>query len=259
MNAIFVLVALLFLSLLIVGGQQGLKTFFGLMLNFILIFALIVLVNLGFNAYIVTAVIAVMILSVAIYLSAGRGKVLALAWKTSVVVTTIVALLAFLTQYFAQIQGYTLENSDELEGLSLNIGISFSHLVMIVMVISALGAIAEASMAVTSDLFEVIERSPEITKDSLAAHAETIGSQILGTAVNTLFFGMLGANIPLLVWYVRLHYSVAEFVNGKLLVMEVATMLLGMIGILLSIWLSTTMVERTYRKEGRKILDESDL
>ncbi|CAK1238455.1 YibE/F family protein [Fructobacillus tropaeoli] len=259
MNSICVLIIILLLSLMIVGGQQGLKTFLGLVLNFFLIFTLIILVNWGFNPYIVTAIISLMILSVAIYLSAGRAKVMAIAWQSSLVVTTVVGCLSFLTQHFAQVQGYTLENSDELEGLSLNIGINFSHLVVIVMVISALGAIAEASMAITADLFEVIDRSPDITKESLSEHAETIGSQILGTAVNTLFFGMLGANIPLLIWYLRLHYTLAEFINAKLLVMEVATMLLGMIGILLSIWLSTYMVERRYQKEGRNLLDESDV
>lgn len=259
MNAIGLLIILLLLSLLVVAGKQGLKTFLGLILNFVLIFVLIILVNWGFNPYLVTAVISLLILSVAIYLSAGRARVMAIAWQTSVVVTILVGLLACLTQYFAQVQGYTLENSDELEGLSLNIGLNFSHLVIIVMIISALGAVAEASMAITADLFEVIERSPNITVESLSDHAETIGGQILGTAINTLFFGMLGANIPLLIWYLRLHYTLAEFINAKLLVMEVATMLLGMIGILLSIWFSTFLVERGYQREGRKLLHESDV
>ncbi|GAP02430.1 integral membrane protein [Fructobacillus pseudoficulneus] len=259
MNAIGLLIILLLLSLLVVAGKQGLKTFLGLILNFALIFVLIILVNWGFNPYLVTAVISLLILSVAIYLSAGRARVMAIAWQTSVVVIILVGLLACFTQYFAQVQGYTLENSDELEGLSLNIGLNFSHLVIIVMIISALGAVAEASMAITADLFEVIERSPNITVESLSDHAQTIGGQILGTAINTLFFGMLGANIPLLIWYLRLHYTLAEFINAKLLVMEVATMLLGMIGILLSIWFSTFLVERGYQREGRKLLHESDV
>ncbi|MDD9138663.1 YibE/F family protein [Fructobacillus sp. CRL 2054] len=259
MNAIFVLILLLLISLLFVGGKQGALTFLGLFLNCILIFLLITLVNWGFTAMVVLPIMSVLILSVAIYLSAGRQKVLAITWKTSVLVLLLIMVLACLAQHLGHLQGYTLENSDELEGLSLAVGIDFSNLAIIVMVISALGAIAEAAMAVTADLFEVVERTPEISLDNLKKQGTTIGSQILGTAMNTLFFGMLGANIPLLVWFFRLHYSAAEFMNGKLLIFEVVTMLLGMIGIMCSIKVAIFFVEHAFHKEGRGILNESDL
>ncbi|MDF7637778.1 YibE/F family protein [Leuconostocaceae bacterium ESL0958] len=259
MNAIFVLCLLLLLSLLLIAGGPGLRTFLALAINFCLIFALIILINWGFSPYAVTAVIAVMILAVAIFLSGSRGRVMAIAWKTSLLVLVITAALAVLVQWLAQVQGYTLENSDELEGLSLNIGLSFTALPVVVMVVSALGAVAEAAMAVTADLFEVVERSPEIQPAALRQQGQLIGGQILGTAVNTLFFGMLGANMPLLIWYLRLHYSWATLLNAKLLLMEIFSTVLGMIGILLAIWLAEGFVVKAYQQEGRKILDETDL
>ena len=118
-------------------------------------------------------------------------------------------------------------------------GLSFNNIAMVVMVISVLGAVAEAAMAISADLNEVIERSPDMTSTSLYAHSRIIGGQILGTAINTLFFGVLGANIPLLIWFVRLRYPIAMFVNAKLLMTEIVTMLLGMLGILLSIWIAS--------------------
>ncbi|CAK1231663.1 YibE/F family protein [Fructobacillus fructosus] len=259
MNAILLLIILLLLSLLFVGGKQGLMTFFGLFLNCILIFILITLVNWGFTPLVVLPIMAILILSVAIYLSAGRPRVLQITWQSSVIVLVLILILAFLAQHFGHLQGYTLENSDELEGLSLSVGIDFSNLAIIVMVMSALGAIAEAAMAVTADLFEVVERTPNISAANLQAQGKVIGEQILGTAINTLFFGMLGANIPLLVWFFRLHYSFSEFMNGKLLIFEVVTMLLGMIGILCSITIAIFLVEHAFHREGRGILNESDL
>ena len=259
MNAIFLLILLLLISLLLVAGKQGLMTFFGLSLNCLLIFLLITLVNWGFTPIIVLPIMAVLILSVAIYLSAGRSRVLLITWQSSVLVLFLILLLAYLAQTLGHLQGYTLENSDELEGLSLAVGIDFSNLAIIVMVMSALGAIAEAAMAVTADLFEVVERTPAISLANLREQGKVIGSQILGTAINTLFFGMLGANIPLLVWFFRLHYSFPEFVNGKLLIFEIVTMLLGMIGILCSIKIAISLVEHAFHREGREILNESDL
>ncbi|MBS9338790.1 YibE/F family protein [Fructobacillus sp. M2-14] len=259
MNAILLLIILLFLSLFWIGKKQGMLTFLGLFLNCFLLFLLITLVNWGFSPLVVLVVMSVLILSVAIFLSTGRSRVLTITWQSAIVVLGFIICLAYLAEYLGYLQGYTLENSDELEGLSMAVGIDFSNLAVIVMVISALGAIAEAAMAVTADLFEVVERTPEISLKNLKKQGQVIGSQILGTAINTLFFGMLGANIPLFVWFFRLHYSLAEFLNAKLLIFEVVTMLLGMLGILAAILVANYLVEHAFAKEGREILNESDI
>jgi uncharacterized membrane protein len=155
-------------------------------------------------------------------------------------------------EHFGQFGGFAAENADELEGLSLNIGLSFSTISFVVMSIATLGAVAEAAMAISADLNEVIEReSPTLSE--LKTQAQIIGGQILGTAINTLFFGVLGASLTLIVWYVRLSYSWAEFFNSKMLLAEVATMLLGMLGILLAIWLATQWILFQYQKNGKTL------
>ncbi|ADG40621.1 MULTISPECIES: YibE/F family protein [Leuconostoc] len=254
MNAIGLLVIILFILMVFVGKGQGVKAFLGLLCNFLAIFILIILINWQFNPYIVTSIMSLIILSVAIYLGADNINVTNIAFKTSVIVVAIIMALTILIQYFGQFQGFTTENSEELEGLSLTVGLSFSHIAMIAMIISVLGAVAEAAMAIAADLTEVIERTPNMTSIRLYAHSRIIGGQILGTAINTLFFGVLGANIPLLIWFVRLRYPVAMFVNAKLLMVEVVTMLLGMLGILLSIWVASWLIVRTHVKQQKVVM-----
>ncbi|WP_251751014.1 YibE/F family protein, partial [Staphylococcus aureus] len=65
---------------------------------------------------------------------------------------------------------------------------------------------------------------------------------------NTLFFGLLGSSLSLILWFVRLHYSFAEIINSKLLMADMASMLLGMLGILFAIWLSGYFVEKEFEK-----------
>ncbi|WP_273725521.1 YibE/F family protein [Leuconostoc mesenteroides] len=248
MNAIGLLIIILFILMVFVGGVQGMKAFVGLVLNFIVIFILMILINWQFNAYIVTALMSVIILALAIYLGAENQFVTNTAFKTSLIVVSILMVVAILVQHLGQFQGFATENSEELEGLSSNVNLPFTKVAVIVMVISILGAVAEAAMAIVADLNEVIERTPNLSKKSLYAHAHIIGGQILGTAINTLFFGVLGANLPLLIWFIRLRYSIAMFFNAKLLMMEVVTMLLGMLGILMSIWLASRLVVHGYVK-----------
>lgn len=251
MNAIGLLVLILFILMIFVGGNQGLKVFFGLLINFIVIFILMILINCQFNPYVVTAVVSIVILAIAIYLGSDNQAVANTAFQTSLIVVAILMVIAVVAQHFGQFQGFSTENSEELEGLSLNVGLSFSHVAMVVMVISLLGAVAEAAMAIIADLNEVIDRTPDMTSNSLYAHSRIIGGQILGTAINTLFFGVLGANLPLLIWFIRLKYSLAMFVNAKVLMMEVVTMLLGMLGILLSIWVASWLVVRQFVKHKK--------
>lgn len=251
MNAIGVLLLILLGLMIFVGRGQGLKAFLGLVCNFVAIFVLIVLINWQFNPYIVIAVTSLIILAIAIYLGADDLEVTNVAFKTSVIVVAILMVLARIMQYFGQFQGFATENSEELEGLSMTVGLSFNHIALAVMVISVLGAVAEAAMAITADLSEVVERTPNMSAMSLFGHARIIGGQILGTAINTLFFGVLGANLPLIIWFVRLRYPMAMFFNAKLLTAEVVTMLLGMLGILLSIWVDSWLVVRANMRQQK--------
>lgn len=248
MNAIGLLIIILLILMVLVGGAQGIKAFVGLVLNFMAIFILMILINWQFNTYIVTALMSVVILALAIYLGAENPFVTNTAFKTSLIVVAILMLLSIIVQHLGQFQGFATENSEELEGLSLQVGLPFTKIAVVVMVISILGAVAEAAMAIVADLNEVIERTPNLSHKSLYAHAHIIGGQILGTAINTLFFGVLGANLPLLIWFIRLRYSLAMFFNAKLLMMEIVTMLLGMLGILLSIWVASRLVAHEYTK-----------
>ena len=70
----------------------------------------------------------------------------------------------------------------------------------------------------------------------------------------------MGSNLPLIIWFVRLKYPIAMFINAKLLATEVVTMLLGMLGILLSIWVASWLVVRdNVRQQKVGIRHERDI
>ena len=118
------------------------------------------------------------------------------------------------------------------------------------MVISMLGAVAESAMALAASLSEVVEQDENMSLDQFKNQREIISQQILGTAVNTLFFGVLGATVGLILWFVRLNYRLADIFNSKLLMAEVAAMLLGMLGILFAIWLSGYFVQKYFEQKN---------
>ena len=107
-----------------------------------------------------------------------------------------------------------------------------------------------SAMALAASLSEVVEQDENMSLDQFKNQREIISQQILGTAVNTLFFGVLGATVGLILWFVRLNYRLADIFNSKLLMAEVAAMLLGMLGILFAIWLSGYFVQKSFEQKN---------
>lgn len=249
MNSLGILFAILVILLIAVSGKDGLRNLLGVFLNFAILWCVIVLIGLGINALVLLPVISLLILAIAIFMSSDESEITGLAFKSSVIVVLSLLVLAILVQYLGQFQGFSAEDVDSLEELSLNIGLNFSNIAVVVMVISMLGAVAEAAMALTEALHEIIEQDDQMTVVQFNNQRKVISQQILGTAANTLFFGVLGSSIGLILWFVRLHYSLAEILNSKLLMADVAAMLLGLLGILLVIWLSGYFVQKEFENK----------
>ena len=79
-----------------------------------------------------------------------------------------------------------------------------------------------------------------------------IGSDILGTAMNTILFGFFGSFLPLFIWYMRLHYSLFEVLNDKLFVGECLIIVYSFIGVLLTIPFTTVLLTNSLSKENKK-------
>lgn len=246
MNALLVLLIILVLLMLFVAGKDGLRNLFGLFLNFIAIFVLIMLVSWGLPTLIVLPILTVIILALAIFMSSDDVEITNISFKASLIVVLGLLIFSIGVQYIGQFQGFAAEDVDALENLSLAVGLNFSNVAIAVIVISMLGAVAEASMAIVANLSEVMAQDQKMTLMQFKHQRLVISQQILGTAVNTLFFGVLGSTVGLVLWFIRLQYSLAEIFNSKLLLSEVAGMLVGMLGILLVIWLAGSFVERTF-------------
>ncbi|MDR2975863.1 MAG: YibE/F family protein [Streptococcaceae bacterium] len=248
MNALVFLLLIFSVLMLLVAGKDGMKNLVGLALNFLMIFILITIMVWGFPILVVLPVLSFAMMAFSIFMSTPDEKTAGTAFKASGIVLAGLMFLAILVQYIGQFQGFVKEDAEALEALSANIGINFSDVVVAVFIISLLGAVAEAAMAIVTNLNEVIEQDVLMTTVQFKAQRKIISRQIAGTAVNTLFFGMLGSSLGIILWYVRLNFSLEEVINSKLLLMELVTMLLGMLGILLVIELAGYFVENDFQK-----------
>lgn len=232
--------------LLLVAGTRGLTLLFGLGINIISVVALLILIADGFNILITTGVIALIILVVAIFMNVENSQTASTAFTTSILIMIVILLLTIPLEYWASAQGMGAENQDELEAFSLAAGISFPQLAIAIIVINSLGVISETSVAITSGLNEIVLNKPTLTPKEIFDDGFSVGNKILNTQTNTLLFNFFSATFPLFFLIHSLGYKFGDILNDKLLVAEILTTLICMIGVILTVPITSFLV---YRKK----------
>lgn len=142
------------------------------------------------------------------------------------------------------VAGFSNEQSEEIEAFNLLIGVNFSAITAAVTILSTLGAIAEAAIAVASGLEEVIQNKPHISLSELFTSGRNIGFQIMGMTFNTLFFGMFGGDLSLFVLLYKLDANFGYYLNAKIFVRECMLVLYSAIAVIAVIWITTYLMGR---------------
>ncbi|CAM3173761.1 YibE/F family protein [Lactiplantibacillus plajomi] len=252
MNTITVLGLVLFLLMTLVGGKTGATAFLSLIFNFGLLFFAVVLISWGFPPMGVTLVIGMIILAFTIFFGEDNELAAKPAYIAALIVMVGLILVIFPVEHWIMAQGFSLEDSEDLEGMSLSIGVSFVGVAVTEAVLSTLGAIAEAGIAIAAGLSEIIAQHPQVTTKRLYIDGISIGKQIIGTTFNTLFFGFFGGFLALFIWFASLHYSFGSVINNKIFVGEVLMILFSLIGVILTVPVTTWVMTLEHRKAGNE-------
>ncbi|MEJ6399753.1 YibE/F family protein [Nicoliella lavandulae] len=256
MSTIVALGLLLLGLMVIVGGKQGFQSFISLLLNFGFLFFAIVLIAFHFPPLLVTIITGVIILAITIFLSGTSDETSQIAFVASLFVLGLLILLIIPVEHWAQVQGFGLEDSDDLEGMSILVGINYVKVATTTAILSTLGAIAEATMAVASGLDEIVEQHPKITAQRLFNDGITVGKQIIGTTLNTLFFGLFGGSLSLFIWFAGLNYSFGSIMNDKVFAAQFVIIIFSLIGVIITIPItSLVMAQQHQRRLKRKVND----
>ncbi len=258
MSTLFALVITLAVLMTIVGGETGIRSFFSVIINTILLIMVALFISWGLNIAVITLIFIPLKLATIIFLGTHDYTVAKNSFASAFAVCLIVCILIIGCQYLAQAAGLGPEAGEILVGLSQMPGLSYPMIAVTVATFSTLGAIAEAAVAMSSGLLELKKHNPNILRSELEENGGKIGQDVLGTAMNTILFGMFGSFLSLFLWYFRLHYSFGEIMNEKLFVNEALIILYSLIGVLLTVPLSTFLLARGMSKksevkhEGRK-------
>ncbi|MCM3358283.1 YibE/F family protein [Psychrobacillus sp. MER TA 171] len=236
MNVIVLLAGLLFLLMTVIGGQKGVRSFIALFFNFGVIIVTLFFMNAPtINPILLTFIACVLISCINLFYINKVNRTTKTAFIATIITTVI--LVAFITAITnkAMIQGFGEEETEELGMFSFYIGLDFIKIAVSVIIMSTIGAITDAAIAIASPMREMHYHHPNIERQELFRFGISIGRDILGTSTNTLFFAFFGSYLALLIWFKDLSYSVGEIVNSKVFSSEIITICCAAIGVTLVI------------------------
>lgn len=232
MNVLVLLAGILFLLMSLIGGRKGVRSFIALFLNFGVIIVTLFFMNVpDINSIILTMIACVAISCINLFYINEVNKKTKTAFISTMITTLILVVFISIITNNAMIQGFGEEETEEMGMFSFLIGIDFVKIAVSVIIMSTIGAITDAAMAIASPMREMQYHHPDISRKELFAFGLSIGRDILGTSTNTLFFAFFGAYLALLIWFKDLSYSLGEIVNSKIFSSEMITILCAAIGV----------------------------
>lgn len=225
-------------AVVLLGRMKGVAALAGLAGSFVILlgFVLPAVVD-GADPVMVAVVGASSVAFLALYLAHGFGPMthVALLGTLGSLVLTVILARIFVTA--ARFSGLASEEAAFLSvaGGSIDVG----GLVLGGIVIGALGAIDDMTVTQASVVSELRAADPTMSARSLLAAGLRIGRDHVASTVNTLALAYAGASLPLLVLFVLSSQSLGTIVNSEVIAVEVVRTLVGSIGLVASVPLTT--------------------
>ena len=231
--AIMMLVALFAVSLIVIGGWQGLRALVGLVFTFIcIVWLLLPLVLKGFPSVPITIVLVGVTSTVCFYLLGG--------WQSKTVGAAIgcicgIAAAALLGYLATQLIHTSVYQMDEAEGLILarnDGGLKLNGLFLSGILIAAEGAVMDTAMSIASAMSELKQKRPDISRKELFRSGVRIGRDTTGTMANTLVLAFAGSSLNMMVLIYSYQVSFQQLMNTDFVATELVRSVAGSMGII---------------------------
>lgn len=227
-KSIVVVAWIFILVLLVVGRIQGFFASISLAFNLLLLsYALDLFVEKGINLLWICAVLVVLFTVTSLLLVNGFNEKTYAAIITTILGTFSALLITYLAMEMTSDQGLYYE---EMQFLTRPYRLVF----MAGLFIGSLGAVMDVAITMSASIFELYEKDRNISIKALKKSGLDIGTDIMGTMTNILFFAYISGSIPMLLLSFK-NYSALGFTLSMNLSLEIARALAGGIGIVLTI------------------------
>ena len=248
---LLMVVAAFLLVTVLVGGKVGLKSLVSLGLTVAaLIFILLPLLLRGWPTIPTTFLIAVLVTAATFVILGGVERKTVCACLGTLAGIALATAFGLTAQWLLRIDGYRQEYAEALLQLRQTgeSGIGISGLVTAGVIVSALGAVMDVAMSISSAVQELTRVNPELTAKALLKSGMNIGRDMVGTMTNTLILAILGSGLTLIVYIYSLGLQPWQLFSSAYMSLEAISAVASSIGVMLAVPLTAAVCAVSFGK-----------
>ena len=231
---LFVVVVILF------GRWQGVRALVGLAASGAVLVAFMVPALLRDSPAVPVALSATVVIAfVALYLAHGVNAGTTVALAGTLVSLALTAGLAFVVAALAQFSGLADERAQTLRVTAD--ALDLRGLLVAGIVVGALGVLDDVTVSQVSIVAALRRANPGLSPPLLYREATKVGRDHVASTVNTLVLAYAGASLPLLLFFAQGDQPVGRLLAGELIAVEIVRMLVGSIGLVASVPITTAL------------------
>ncbi|UCH24916.1 MAG: YibE/F family protein [Trueperaceae bacterium] len=237
---------LFLLASVVVARFKGLRAFVATGTSLVIIVSFIVPRILeGWNPVVVSIIGIGGILILAIYFVHGVN------WSTSAAMAgTFLAVLITmgLGVLFSELAFLTGLGTEEAMMISAAAGqINLKGLLLAGLLVGALGALTDITIVQAAVVRELAHANPEMGAAELYRRGMNVGTDHVGSLINTLVLAYTGAALPLLLLLTLSDFTLLRALNLELVAAEIVHTLVGSIGLILGVPVTTYLAALLFR------------
>ena len=243
------MLGLFFLVTVLVGGKVGAKSLVGLSLTVVaLIWILLPLLLQGWPTIPTTFLVAVLVAAASFVILGGVEKKTVCACLGTLAGIALATLFAMMAQSILRIDGYRQEYAEALLQLRQTgeSGIGISGLLTAGVIISALGAVMDVAMSISSAVQELKRVNPDLNTGALLKSGMNIGRDMVGTMTNTLILAILGSGLTTIVYIYSLGLQPRQLLSSAFMSLEAISAIASSIGVMLAVPLTAAICAFAY-------------
>ncbi|MBO5230624.1 MAG: YibE/F family protein [Clostridia bacterium] len=233
--------------------MQGLKTVISLGFTCVSVFCVLIPAILnGHNIYLWSILVCVFITVMTLAIISGFNKKALCAGIGCVCGVMCAGLITLVTDKFLNMSGLLEEESIYLLQLYPDNPINLKAIIFAMIIVGAVGAVMDVSMSISSSLYELRLKSPDIRPKELMKSGFTIGRDMMGTMANTLVLAYIGSSLTSVLLLVAYNSSIEQVVNREIIIAEILQALAGSLGMLLTLPLTSAICSVIYYVKEEK-------
>ena len=233
---LYLIIAIFVFTIILIGGKKGLASVIGLGFTILcILFLFLPMIYKGISP-IWSAVLVVILTTVAtMYLVGGISRKTMTAILGTVSGVLISALFAMLFCKMTNISGYNVSDIEDVIYIRDQTGIKVGELLFSGILISALGAVMDVAMSISSTIEEIHCQNSELTIKELFQSGMNVGKDMMGTMSNTLILAFAGGSINTLVFIFAYNYEYLQVVNMYAIGIEIIQGIASSMGVILTV------------------------